>query len=119
MSVTLRSEITRAIDVLAASGLPDSRHEVEIIFSEVLSIPRLELHLDPETGLTGSQLDRINAMLKRRAAGEPLQYILGKAWFRNLELEVGPGVLIPASGNRTARGARLQARPGKRPGSAN
>jgi len=31
----------------------------------------------------------------RRARGEPLQYVLGTAAFRHLELSVGPGVLVP------------------------
>jgi release factor glutamine methyltransferase len=35
------------------------------------------------------------ALLRRRLAGEPLQYVLGSAEFYGLELEVGPGVLIP------------------------
>jgi len=34
-------------------------------------------------------------MAKRRASGEPLQYVLGTASFRHLELAVGPGVLVP------------------------
>jgi release factor glutamine methyltransferase len=34
-------------------------------------------------------------LAERRAAGEPLQYVLGNAAFRHLELSVGPGVLIP------------------------
>lgn len=35
------------------------------------------------------------ALARRRAAGEPLQYVLGRAAFRHLDLEVGPGVMIP------------------------
>ncbi|MFN2389025.1 MAG: peptide chain release factor N(5)-glutamine methyltransferase [Actinomycetota bacterium] len=35
------------------------------------------------------------ALADRRAAGEPLQYVTGKAGFRHLELAVGPGVLVP------------------------
>ncbi|MFA6814734.1 MAG: peptide chain release factor N(5)-glutamine methyltransferase [Lentisphaeria bacterium] len=34
-------------------------------------------------------------LLKRRISGEPLQYILGSVMFYELELEIGPGVLIP------------------------
>ena len=34
-------------------------------------------------------------MAERRASGEPLQYVLGIASFRHLELAVGPGVLVP------------------------
>lgn len=36
-----------------------------------------------------------DALLRRREAREPLQYVLGSAWFGPLELKVGPGVFIP------------------------
>ena len=38
---------------------------------------------------------RASELARRRAAGEPLQYLTGIAGFRRLELAVGPGVLIP------------------------
>lgn len=40
-------------------------------------------------------LDSALALARRRAAGEPLQYLTGIAGFRHLELSVGPGVLVP------------------------
>ena len=40
-------------------------------------------------------LARFHAMIARRAAREPLQYITGHTPFRYLDLEVGPGVFIP------------------------
>ncbi|MDF7663567.1 peptide chain release factor N(5)-glutamine methyltransferase [Bifidobacterium sp. ESL0763] len=40
-------------------------------------------------------LERFDAMVARRAKREPLQYIVGHAPFRYLDLEVGPGVFIP------------------------
>lgn len=35
------------------------------------------------------------ALLERRAAGEPVQYLTGRAWFRTVEVAVAPGVFIP------------------------
>lgn len=53
----------------------------------------LVLHLDdPVTARSGSYLA---AMVARRAAGEPLQYVLGRWGFRHLDLMVDPRVLIP------------------------
>ena len=44
----------------------------------------------------GDQVERIALELAgRRAKGEPLQYVIGTAAFRHLELSVGPGVLVP------------------------
>ncbi len=34
-------------------------------------------------------------LLERRAAGEPVQYLTGRAWFRTVEVAVAPGVFIP------------------------
>ena len=42
-----------------------------------------------------SWLQAVEDLARRRAAGEPLQYLTGVAGFRNLEIAVGPGVFIP------------------------
>ncbi len=39
--------------------------------------------------------DRYATLLERRAAGEPVQYLTGRAWFRTVEVAVAPGVFIP------------------------
>jgi len=45
---------------------------------------------------TTDEVERIAlGFAERRAQGEPLQYVLGTAAFRHLELAVGPGVLVP------------------------
>lgn len=51
------------------------------------------LYLDQP--LNDTDLERLNAALQRRAAGEPLAYITGRWWFWDLELEVSPCTLIP------------------------
>ena len=54
-----------------------------------------------------SVVARFDAMLRRRAAREPLQYIVGHAPFRYLDLKVGPGVFIPRPETETVVQAGL------------
>ena len=69
--------------------------ETELLFTELLGCERVDLYLDRKRTLDKEQSGRIADALRRRRAGEPLPYILGKAWFMGLELKVGPSVLIP------------------------
>jgi release factor glutamine methyltransferase len=78
---------------LAAAGVPVPRVDAEVLLSHVLGVPRSRLltlsSVHPSAAVA---LDRL---IKRRAAREPLQHILGRAPFRHLMLAVGPGVFIP------------------------
>jgi release factor glutamine methyltransferase len=70
-------------------------NEEELLFTDMLKCDRASLYLDKNARL-GKERGRFAAgVLKRRASGEPLQYILGKADFMGLELKVSPDVLIP------------------------
>ena len=79
-----------------------SQVDAEHLLAHVLGISRMDLH-NPillETTLTAiSDSDVIEeqfiSLLDRRMNHEPLQYLTGIAPFRYLELEVGPGVLVP------------------------
>jgi len=79
-----------------------SQVDAEHLLAHVLGISRMDLH-NPvllETTLTAvSDTDVIEeqfiSLLDRRINHEPLQYLTGVAPFRYLELEVGPGVLVP------------------------
>ena len=79
-----------------------SQVDAEHLLAHVLGISRMDLH-NPvllETTLTAiSDTDVIEeqfiSLLDRRMSHEPLQYLTGVAPFRYLELEVGPGVLVP------------------------
>jgi release factor glutamine methyltransferase len=56
-------------------------------------VPRTRLH--SVTGLTMAQVGRLDDLVKRRAAREPLQHLTGRAPFRYVEVAVGPGVFVP------------------------
>lgn len=65
------------------------------LLSEVTGYNNVELLLEKAVELSDTQAELWKAYSERRTAGEPSQYIIGKAYFFGFELRVGPGVLIP------------------------
>jgi release factor glutamine methyltransferase len=74
----------------------DPRREAEVLLGTALGRPRAWLlaHAD-ERILDCEATDRYEALVTRRAHGEPTAYLLGEKEFWSLALSVGPGVLIP------------------------
>jgi len=68
------------------------RLDAELLMSEALHIDRDRLILSPPDR---NVPERFWDMIGRRQAGEPIAYITGRRAFWNIELHVGPGVLIP------------------------
>lgn len=69
-----------------------ARLDSELLMAEALHIDRDKLILSPPNREVP---DRFWAMVERRKAGEPVAYITGRRAFWNIELHVGPGVLVP------------------------
>ena len=87
----LSSAITEAARRLAEAGAGSPRADAELIAAHVHGVPRSKLHR-----VADDRFDpRFWEDVDRRAGGEPLQHITGRAYFRYLELEVGPGVFVP------------------------
>lgn len=85
---------------LAQSGI--SEVDAEHLLAHVLGISRMDLHNSVLVETTLGAFDstevieeQFYTMLDRRIDHEPLQYVTGLAPFRYLEIEVGPGVLVP------------------------
>src|ERR1700761_4409774 len=87
----LLDEIALAAARLAEVGVESPRAEAELIAAHVHGVKRTELHRVPDSAFDA----RFWEAISRRAAREPLQHITGLAYFRYLELEVGPGVFVP------------------------
>jgi release factor glutamine methyltransferase len=69
-----------------------SRLDAELLMAEALHIDRDRLILAPPDRKVP---DRFWTMVDRRKEGEPVAYITGRRAFWNIELHVGPGVLVP------------------------
>lgn len=87
----LLDEVAIATARLAEVGVDSPRADAEIIAAHVHGVRRSELHRVADADFNPRFWDEI----ARRAAREPLQHITGLAYFRYLELEVGPGVFVP------------------------
>ena len=92
---SIREIITLSTDYLAKAGVESATVEVEWLISHALDMPRMQLYLNFDKPLSEDELGTIRPLLARRAKGEPVQYITGSTEFYGLEIEVGPGVLIP------------------------
>ncbi|QIL01406.1 peptide chain release factor N(5)-glutamine methyltransferase [Sphingomonas sinipercae] len=69
-----------------------ARLDAELLMAEAYNIDRDRLLLAPPDRPVP---DRFWEMLERRKRGEPIAYITGRRAFWNIDLHVGPGVLIP------------------------
>lgn len=76
-------------------GIESPRLNIELLLAHLLKKKRLDLYLEFERELDASTLDRLREFVRRRATGEPLQYILGTTEFCGLELLTDRRVLIP------------------------
>ena len=101
---------------LAQTNCPDPDIDARWIAEDVLCLTRQELVFEGDRAIPRHQLYRLEAMLDRRAAGEPVQYILGSADFMGLRFRVDGAVLIPRQDTETLVEAtliELRQRPGR------
>jgi release factor glutamine methyltransferase len=98
----LRDALAEATRLLAGSGTP--RLDAELLMAHALGETReavLLHHLDAPVPISFDHL------IARRLAGEPIAYITGRRAFWTIDLEVGPGVLVPRPDSETLIEAAL------------
>ncbi|KGI76993.1 peptide chain release factor N(5)-glutamine methyltransferase [Oleiagrimonas soli] len=77
----------------AACGV--ERGEAELLLMHALGVDRAWLFAHATDPVDVSTAQAFEALLQRRAQGEPVAYMLGRRGFWNLDLEVTPATLIP------------------------
>jgi len=92
---TVMRLLRRTSAYLTEKGVDKARLDAEVLLAHSLGLTRVELYLNFDRPLTSPELDLFRELVRRRAAFEPVAYIIGVKEFYSLELEVDPRVLIP------------------------
>jgi len=96
-----------AADRLERAGVPEPTASAEVLLSELLEIKRGEIAFHDEP-LTKEQAELYDAWISRRLQREPVQRILGYAYFRNLLLDLNMDTLIPRPDTESVVGLALE-----------
>jgi release factor glutamine methyltransferase len=82
---------------LTAAGIENAEVDADLLIGHVLGQSRGQVQSAAIVGraVAGTDAEAIEALVIRRQKREPLQHITGRAPFRSLQLNVGPGVFVP------------------------
>ena len=94
-SWTILRMILWSAEYLKNKGVETGRLDAEWLLAAALGVDRLQLYLKYDRPLSSEEREAFKLLLRRRAGREPLQYIIGRTGFRELELQTDPRVLIP------------------------
>jgi release factor glutamine methyltransferase len=106
-AASARQALKSATERLERAGVPEPAASAEVLLSELLGVGRAELTLYEEP-LTDDQSALYGAWISRRLEREPVQRILGYAYFRNLVLELNKETLVPRPDTESVVEAALE-----------
>ena len=93
--MTLRSLYNEARRRLTAAGIDSPAFDAVCLIELVFGVNRGDLLLRGQEEADAAGEEQFEALLRRREAREPLQYLLGAWEFMDMSLKTGPGVLCP------------------------
>ncbi len=92
---TLKAALEWTQAYLADKGDEHPRRSAEWLLSAATGLSRVQVYAYFDRPLTPEERTVLRDAVRRRAAGEPLQYVTGEVAFRHIVVKVRPGVLIP------------------------
>ena len=93
--MNIKELFEKGISILQEKNISDYKTDALILFEEFAGFSKNDLRIFPEKEVSENQEKAFISAICQRASETPLQYILGKWDFLDLELFVGEGVLIP------------------------
>lgn len=98
---TVRRVLEWTIEHLKKNGSDTPRLDAEILLAHSRGCPRIQLYVQYDEELGDEERLKMRELVKRRAAHEPVAYLVGRREFFGLDFEVGRGVLIPRPDTET------------------
>ena len=93
--MTVLKALNWAADYLRDHGIDNPRLNAELLLARSMRRGREELYIHLHGQVMEEEIKTLEGLIRRRASGEPLQYILGHQEFWSIDLKVDPRVLIP------------------------
>ncbi len=101
-----RQILEEGIRILTNAGIDTGRLDAEILLAHACGVSRAAM-LTGSATVSGDAAEKFRAMIERRAAREPIAYVIGHKEFFSLDFEVTPAVLIPRPETETLVEAAL------------
>lgn len=96
---------------LEAAGVPNATVDARLLVEHVVEhvVGSVTGSVPGEAGAPGDQATLLDELVARRAARIPLQQVIGRTWFRTLELTCAPGVFVPRPETEIVAGVAIDA----------
>jgi release factor glutamine methyltransferase len=105
---TVGEALRAAERLLEIAGCDTPRGDAQWIGAHALGLSRAGIFVDADQEFPEDKRDLFELLIARRAHREPLGYVLGTVNFRGLELEIGPGVLVPRPETEVTAGRAIE-----------
>src|SRR5271170_3938856 len=93
--MTVLELLEKTTRYFADHKVPSPRLTIELMLAEIMQKTRMQLYLEFDQPIFDAVMDRLRPLVKRRADGEPLEYLLGGTTFAGHRIAITPDVLIP------------------------
>jgi len=95
LTISAAEIVRQAAESIAAAGCETPEDDAKALVAKALVVSVEDLDLDGDTAISSEAQEEIDRFVARRAEREPLEYIVGRARFREIEIAVDERVLIP------------------------